>query len=181
MLTCNYAMRNNQKTRSGVPQFASFRRGCRHVYIYIYTHAVGSITWPHFGHFQVNNLATSRSMTWPPFFEPMKIGGLGVFSVHSFQGWCKISVLKVVFGQKRGFPKKKVVHLFWGGGFQGLVDCCCMMLLDALEGCSKNPYKNRVFLSTLLLDAEETEKQEETKNAKQITTIFWGALKTGRK
>ena len=27
---------------------------------------------------------------------------------------------------------------FWGGGVQGLGDCCCMMLLDALEGCSKN-------------------------------------------
>ena len=40
---------------------------------YIYICAVGSITWPHFGHFKVNNLATVRSITWPPFFEPIKI------------------------------------------------------------------------------------------------------------
>ena len=45
--------------------------------------------------------------------------------------------LKVLFDQKRGFPReKKVVH-FGGGGVKGLVDCCCMMLLDALERCSK--------------------------------------------
>ena len=42
--------------------------------IYIYT--VGPITWQHFGHFKVNNLATSRSISWPPFFEPIKIGFL---------------------------------------------------------------------------------------------------------
>ena len=47
-----------------------------------------------------------------------------------------------------------------------------MMLLDALEGCAKN-YKHRFFLSTLLLDAEETEKQEE-KKAKKSNTHFWG-------
>ena len=34
----------------------------------IYIYAVGSISWPHFGHFKVNNLATVRSITWPPFF-----------------------------------------------------------------------------------------------------------------
>ena len=42
--------------------------------------------------------------------------------------------LKVVFGHKRGDPQKHVHFL----GVQGLVTCCCMMLLDALEGCSKN-------------------------------------------
>ena len=26
----------------------------------------------------------------------------------------------------------------FGGGVEGLGDCCCMMLLDALEGCSKD-------------------------------------------
>ena len=46
--------------------------------------------------------------------------------------------LKVVFGHKRGYPQKMCT--FWGG-VQGLVACCCMMLLDALEGCSKNPIK----------------------------------------
>ena len=55
-------------------------------YIYIYTCAVGSITWPFFGHFRVNNLAMVGSITWPSFFEPIKIGVLGDFFVHSFQG-----------------------------------------------------------------------------------------------
>ena len=53
---------------------------------YIYIYAVGSITWPHFGHFKVNNLATVGSITWPPFFEPIKIGVWGDFFLHSFQG-----------------------------------------------------------------------------------------------
>ena len=52
-----------------------------HIHIYIYIYIVG-----HFGHFKVNNLATSRSIVWPPFFEPIKIGVLGDFSVHNFQG-----------------------------------------------------------------------------------------------
>ena len=57
-----------------------------YIYIYIYMHAVGSTTWPHFGHFNVNNLATVGSITWPPFFEPIKIGVLRDLLVHSFQG-----------------------------------------------------------------------------------------------
>ena len=48
--------------------------------------AVGSISWPRFGHFKVNNLATVGSITWPPCFEPIKIGVLGDFLVHNFQG-----------------------------------------------------------------------------------------------
>ena len=55
-----------------------------------------------------------------------------------------------------------------------------MMSLDALEGCAKKPYKNRFFLSTLLLDAEETEKRKK-KAQKKFTPNFWVALKTGRK
>ena len=38
-----------------------------YIYIYIYMLAVGSISWPHFGHFKVNNLAMVGSITWPPF------------------------------------------------------------------------------------------------------------------
>ena len=57
-----------------------------YIYIYIYIYAVGSITWPFFGQSRVNNLATFGSITWPPFFEPIKIGVLGDFFVHSFQG-----------------------------------------------------------------------------------------------
>ena len=41
-------------------------------------------------------------------------------------------------GQKR-VSEKKIVHLFLGS--LGLVHCCCMMSLDALEGCAKNPIK----------------------------------------
>ena len=47
---------------------------------------VGSITWPYFGQSRVNNLAMVGSITWPSFFEPIKIGVLGDFLVHSFQG-----------------------------------------------------------------------------------------------
>ena len=107
-----------------------------------------------------------------------------VFQCTVFRGWCKISVFfKVVFWSKnKGVSKKKLVHFFAGGGVQGLVDCCCMKLLDVLEGCSKNTIKIVFLLSTLLLDAEETEKQEEKqeKAPKKVTPTFWGALKTGR-
>ena len=37
------------------------------------------------------------------------------------------------------------------------------MALDALEGCAKNPIKIGFLLSTLLLDAEETEKRRKKK------------------
>ena len=74
-----------------------------------------TITWPHFGHFKVNNLATSRSITWPPFFEPIKIVFFEFFQCTVFRGWCKISVLKSCFlVKKRGF-RKKGCALFWGG------------------------------------------------------------------
>ena len=85
------------------------------MYIYtVYMHAVGSITWPHFGHFKVNNLATVGSITWPPFFEPIKIWVLGVFLCTIFRGGAKFVFLKVVFGQKRGFRTKKLCTFFWG-------------------------------------------------------------------
>ena len=46
------------------------------------------------------------------------------------------------------------------GGSLGLVHCCCMMSLDALEGCAKKPLKIGFFWHTLLLDAEETETKK---------------------
>ena len=52
---------------------------------------------------------------------------------------------------------------FLGGEIKDLVDCCCMMLLDAL-----------VFLSTLLLDAEETKRPEKN------NTHFGGGLENGQ-
>ena len=96
---------------SGVPVVSSLFLFCKytHTHIYIYIYAVGLISWPHFGHFKVNNLATVRSITWPPFFEPIKIVFFTVF-----RGWCKLVFLKVVFGQKRGFRKKHCAP-FLGG------------------------------------------------------------------
>ena len=85
-----------------------------HIYIYLYIYAVGSITWPYFGHFRVNNLAMVGPITWPSFFEPIKIGVLGVLLCTVFRGWCKISVFEKEKLVKKGFPKKNV-HLFWGG------------------------------------------------------------------
>ena len=82
---------------------------------YIYIYAVGSITWPHFGHFKVNNLATSRSITWPPFFEPIKIGFLRLFCAQFSGGGAKLVFLKM-FWSKKGFPKKKQLCTFLGGG-----------------------------------------------------------------
>ena len=79
---------------------------CMYVCIYIY--AVGSITWPHFGHFKVNNLATVGSITWPPFLGPIKIGVFGDFMCTVFRGWCKISVFESCFWSKTRFP-------FFGG------------------------------------------------------------------
>ena len=38
-----------------------------HLALQIY--AVGSITWPYFGHFRVNNLAMVGSITWPSFLS----------------------------------------------------------------------------------------------------------------
>ena len=61
------------------------------------------------------------------------------------------------------------------------------MLLDDVTRCfsrvCKKPYKNRFFLHTLLLDAEETEKRREKKERpkKRLHPKKWGAFKTGRK
>ena len=56
------------------------------------------------------------------------------------------------------------------------------MALDALEGCAKKPYKNRVFWHTLLLDAEETEKRRKKKERpkKKSNTQFLGGLQNGQ-
>ena len=54
-----------------------------------------------------------------------------------------------------------------------------MLALDALEGCAKKPYKNRFFLSTLLLDAEETEKRRK-KQKKESNTQKMGGLENGQ-
>ena len=83
---------------------------------------------------------------------------------------------KVVFFVKEGVLRKWVVHFFLGGGgVEGLGDCYCMILLDALEGCPKNPIKI-FFLNTLLLDAK-TEKHETQKRQNKLH-LFLGGLKS---
>ena len=77
--------------------------GGGHLYIYIYIYAVGSITWPHFGHF--------KSITWPPFLEPIKIGFFEIVCAQFSGGGAKLVFLKVVFGQERGFRKKMCTFL----------------------------------------------------------------------
>ena len=61
--------------------------------------------------------------------------------MHSFEGGAKLVFGRVVFGQKKGFSETKKgggAFFLGGGGVQGLGGCYCMMLLDALEWCSKN-------------------------------------------
>ena len=69
--------------------------------------------------------------------------------------------LKKKFGQKRDFRKKMCTFFLGGFGFTSL------LLHDGTRCfrrvCKKKPYKNRFFLSTLLLDAEETEKRRKKK------------------
>ena len=115
------------------PNLGSVFNFTAHIYIYIYICAVGSITWPHLGILRVNNLATNKSITWPPFLV-YKLSVFWEFFVSAqFSGGGAKSVFrKAVFGQKWGFPKMGGA-LFWG--VEGLVYFCCMMLQDALEGC----------------------------------------------
>ena len=54
------------------------------------------------------------SITWPSFFEPIKIGVFWRFFGAQFSGGgAKLVFLKKKFGQKKGFRKKNV-HLFFG-------------------------------------------------------------------
>ena len=80
---------------------------------------------------------------------------------------------------KKGVSEKKNCAPFFGGVL-ALLPCCCMMALDALEGCAKKPYKNRFFWHTLLLDAEETEKRRKKKGPKKSNTQFLGGLENGQ-
>ena len=44
---------------------------------------------------------------------------------------------------KKGVSEKNCAPFF--GGVLALFPCCCMMSLDALEGCAKNPIKIGFF------------------------------------
>ena len=115
------------------------------------------------------------SITWPSFFEPIKIGVLEIFWCRIFRGWCKISVLEKNWS-KKGFPTKKMCTFFLGSfGFTSL------LLHDGtrcFRRVCKKPYKNSFFLSTLLLDAEETEKRR--KKNKESNTQKMGGLENGQ-
>ena len=82
-------------------------------YVCIYIYAVGSISWPHFGHFKVNNLSTSRSITWPLFWT-YKNRFFGFFQCTIFRGWCKIIGLKSCIWSKKCFFPKKGCAFFLG-------------------------------------------------------------------
>ena len=98
------------------------------------------------------------------------------FGAQFSGGGAKLVFLKKLV--KKGVSeKKKCAPFFWG--VLALLPCCCMMSLDALEGCTKNPIKIVFFLSTLLLDAEETEK-EEKKGPQKSNTQFLGGLENGQ-
>ena len=81
---------------------------------------------------------------------------------------------------KKGFPKKKKRCTFSLGSF-GFTSLLLHDVTRCFRRVCKKPYKNRFFLSTLLLDAEETEKKKKKKAPKKVTPYFWVALKTGRK
>ena len=56
-----------------------------------------------------------------------------------------------------------------------------MMALDALEGCAKKPYKNRVFLAHPLARCRRNRKKEEKKKAKKKSnTQKMGGLENGQ-
>ena len=95
------------------PKLGPVNNVTAYIYIHIYIYAVGLITWPFFGQSRVNNLAMVELITWPSFFEPIKIGFFGDFWCTIIRGWCKISVFEKKIGQKRGFRKKNVHLFFW--------------------------------------------------------------------
>ena len=58
---------------------------------------------------------------------------------HFSESGAKFLFGKLCFVKKRAFPEMGGRHFFGGVGGGGDCECYCMMLLDALEGCSKNP------------------------------------------
>ena len=65
-------------------------------------------------------------ITWPSFFEPIKIGVFGDFLVHSYGGGgAKLVFLEKEFGQKRVFGKKIAPFFWW---VLASLHCCCMIV-----------------------------------------------------
>ena len=67
------------------------------------------------------------------------------FLIAQFSGAVQNYCLEKLCFVKIGVFEKWVVALSFGGVGGGGGDCYCMMLLDALEGCSKNPIKIVIF------------------------------------
>ena len=65
---------------------------------------------------RVNNLATYKSITWPPFLAYKNSVFWSIFSAQFSGGGAKLVFGKVVFGQKRGFPKMGGAIFVLGGG-----------------------------------------------------------------
>ena len=89
---------------------------------------------------------------------------------------------KLVFKKKnlvkKGISEKKCAPFFWG--VLASLPCCCMMSLDALEGCQKKPYKNRVFSHTLCRRNRKKKKKKKKKKQKQRNTQKMGCLENGQ-
>ena len=102
------------------------------------------------------------------------------FGAQLSGGGAKLVFLKNKNGQKRVSENKKLCTYFLGQlRFISL-------LLDDVTRCfsrvCKKPYKNRFFLHTLLLDAEETEKRRKKKRKakKKGYTQKMGGLQNGQ-
>ena len=79
----------------------------------LYVYAVGSITWPHLSRFRVNNLATYKSITWPPFWNPLFYCEFLECSIFRAVG------ANFVFGKVffvKGVSENGRCTFFWGGG-----------------------------------------------------------------
>ena len=87
--------------------------------------------------------------------------------------------LKKNLVKKRASKKKKCTFFL---GSLGFVHCCCMMSLDALEGCAKKPYKNRFFLTHPLARCRRNRKKKKKKGKgpKKIYTQILGGLENGQ-
>ena len=96
-----------------------------------------------------------------------------MFFECTVRGGAKLLFGKVVFGQNWGLQKMGGRH-FWGGVGCGGGGCYCMMLLDALQGCSNKPYKNWLFLNTLLLDAKTEKHPKKSKKGNFLHPFLGG-------
>ena len=66
-------------------------------------------------------------ITWPSFFEPIKIGFFWrFFGAQLWGGGAKLVFLKKENGQKRVFLKKKIAPFFWW--VLASLHCCCMIV-----------------------------------------------------